>query len=223
MKWNTAIRAALFDLDGTLVDSLAGIEFAVDHAFSVLGLPVRKRELRPLIGPPIGKIFQQLLPESNEEQLRALETAFRSCYDSSGWRKTVLHENATRVLEVLSRARVQLFLVTNKPAFSTHRILEMLNIGQFFQVVLCRDSRTPGFQSKTEMLEHLAGTYNFRREECLYIGDTYEDYMAGMESRIQTAVVIRGEICDDHRYPGDVICKNLIELLPDNLKLKEIA
>lgn len=223
MTWNMAIRAAFFDQDGTLVDSLAGIEFAVDHAFSVLGLPVRNCELRPLIGPPIRQIFGQLLPQCEDEQLDELEAAFRSCYDSQGWRKTVLHENAELVLQELNRAGVQVFLVTNKPAFSTHRILDALNIRQFFQAVLCRDARTPAFHSKAEMLEHLVGTYNLRREECLYIGDTYEDYVAGAQSCIQTAVVIRDEICDHHRCPDEVICKNLIELLDDNFKLKEIA
>lgn len=218
-----ALQAALFDLDGTLVDSIAGIEFAVDHAFSVLELPVRNRDLRPLIGPPIRQIFKQLVPDSDEQQLTKLEGAFRACYDSAGWRKTVLHENAALVLEALNRASVQLFVVTNKPALSTHLILEALSIRQFFRATLCRDDRTPSFNSKAQMLEHLVGTYNLRREQCLYIGDTYEDYRAGVRSCIQVAVVIRDPICDDHRCPDDVICRNLIELLPDNLKLKEIA
>lgn len=217
------LRNALFDLDGTLVDSLSGIEFAVDHALAVLGLPVRNRDLRPLIGPPIRRIFHQLLPNCEEPQLAKLENAFRDCYDSVGWRKTVLHDNAALLLGALSRAGVQLFLVTNKPSFSTGKILEQLEISRSFQVVLCRDSRTPGFGSKAEMLEYLVGTYNLRREECLYIGDTYEDYLAGAESSIRTAVVIRDRICDDHRCPDDVICRNLTELMPDNLELKEIA
>jgi phosphoglycolate phosphatase len=223
MRFNTALRAAFFDQDGTLVDSLAGIEFAVDDALAVLGLPVRNRDLRSLIGPPIRQIFKQLLPDTDEQLITNLEAAFRTCYDSSGWSKTVLHENAALVLEELSRAGVQLFLVTNKPAFSTHRILEALNIRQFFQAVLCRDTRNPCFESKAEMLEHLVGTYNLPREECLYIGDTYEDYLAGAESGIPVAVVIRDQICDDHRCPDDIICRNLIEILPDNKKLKEIA
>lgn len=223
MRWNVALRNALFDLDGTLVDSLSGIEFAVDHALAVLELPVRSRDLRPLIGPPIRQIFHQLLPHSDEPQLTKLENAFRASYDSIGWRKTVLHENAIPLLEALGRAGIQLFVVTNKPSFSTGHILEQLDVRRLFQGVLCRDSRTPGFGSKAEMLGHLVGTYNLRREECLYIGDTYEDYLAGVESCIRTAVVIRDRICDDHRCPDDVICRNLIELLPDNLELKEIA
>jgi phosphoglycolate phosphatase len=217
------LRAALFDQDGTLVDSLEGIEFAVDHALAVLGLPERNRDLRPLIGPPIRQIFQQLLPRNDEQQLAKLETAFRACYDSDGWRKTVLHENAALVLEQLHRAGVQLFLVTNKPTLSTHRILEALGIRHLFHAVLCRDGRSPCFQSKAEMLTYVTDAYNLRPEDCLYVGDTYEDYLAGLQSSIRVAVVIRDEICDDHRCPDDAICKNLIELLHDNFELKEIA
>lgn len=217
------LRAVLFDQDGTLVDSLAGIEFAVDHALSVLELPVRTRDLRSLIGPPIRQIFAQLVPESGEQQLAKLEAAFRVCYDSLGWRKTVLHENAALVLEELHRSGVQVFLVTNKPTLSTHRILEALGIRQLFHAVLCRDGRTPCFQSKAEMLTYVTDAYNLRPEDCLYVGDTYEDYLAGLQSSIRATVVIRGEICDDHRCPDDAICRNLIELLPANLKLEEIA
>lgn len=217
------IQAALFDLDGTLVDSLPGIEFSVDAAIAEVGLPVRKRDLRPLIGPPIREIFEQLLPQADAQQLSSLEAAFRASYDTCGWQKTILYENAALVLEKLKSAGVQVFVVTNKPTFATHRILEALGILHLFEIVLCRDARTPCFGSKAEMLEDLVRTCNLHRDECLYIGDTYEDYLAGLESGIQVTVVRRDEMCDHREYQGCVTVRNLNELLPDNIKLEEIA
>jgi phosphoglycolate phosphatase len=217
------LQAAIFDLDGTLVDSLPGIEFAVDSAFAELGLPVRNKDLAPLIGPPIHDILGQLLPQADEQQLSCLEAGFRASYDTYGWQKTILHENAALVLAKLERAGVQLFIVTNKPTFATHRILEALGILPRFEAVLCRDGRTPCFGSKAEMLENLVRTCNLHRDECLYIGDTYEDYLAGTESGIRVALVRRGEICDHRQYQGCVTVKNLIELLPDDIELEEIA
>jgi phosphoglycolate phosphatase len=79
------LQAALFDLDGTLVDSLPGIAFSVDAAIAESGLPVRRTDLRPLIGPPIREIFRQLLPQADALHLSSLEAAFRTSYDTGGW------------------------------------------------------------------------------------------------------------------------------------------
>jgi phosphoglycolate phosphatase len=217
------LQAALFDLDGTLIDSIPGIEFSVDSAISELGLPVRESDLRPLIGPPIREIFGHLLPQLGEQQLWNLEAAFRVSYDSSGWQKTVLYENVALILEKLSRAGVRLFVVTNKPTFATGRILEALGISHFFETVLCRDGRMPYFTSKSEMLKDLMHASNLQSDNCLYIGDTYDDYQAGMESGVQVVIVRHDGICDHRGYPGCSIIKNLIELMPNNIELKETA
>src|SRR5579875_3786424 len=148
-------RAILFDLDGTLVDSLPGIEFSVDCALAACNLPKRSRELRPLIGPPIRVILHQLVPELEDAELSNLERAFRSSYDSDGWSKTVLHDGALASLEKLRSAGLPLFLVTNKPAAPTRQIMDGLNLGDLFVDVVCRDSRVPSYQSKAEMLREV--------------------------------------------------------------------
>ncbi len=218
------IKAVFCDLDGTLIDSLPGIEFSVDHALAEVKLPARTCDLRPLIGPPIRQIFSQMLSQADEQELSCLEAAFRSCYDSIGWQKTTLFENAADILSELDGAGVQLFVVTNKPSFATRRILEALGIRRFFRDVLCRDSRTPGFQSKTEMLQNLVRLYNLSPAECLYLGDTYEDYVAGLESGMQTSIVTHAaEGCNrEPRCPEGIILKHLAELL-DRMEIKETA
>ncbi len=186
------IRAVLFDLDGTLVDSLPGIEFSVDCAFAECQMPPRERELRSLIGPPIRTIFSQLLSHADEQQLTKLESAFRVSYDSIGWRKTVLHDNAGGALGAVRDAGLPLFLVTNKPQAATHRILGAFDIDHLFTAVLCRDSRTPSFQSKAEMLGELVAAHSLEPATCMYIGDSREDYQAGKEAGIPTAIVAHG-------------------------------
>ncbi len=69
-------RNVLFDLDGTLIDSLPGIEFSVDCALAECSLPPRRRELRPLIGPPIRAIFSQLLGRAAEDRSFSPGTGF---------------------------------------------------------------------------------------------------------------------------------------------------
>lgn len=217
-------KAVFFDQDGTLVDSLPGIELSVDHALAKAQLPARELRLGPLIGPPIRQIFSQLVSQADEQQLSRLEAAFRASYDSVGWRETRLHDNAALILAELSSAGVQLFLVTNKPTFATDRILEALNIRHFFREVLCRDKRTPPFESKAEMLKALTQLYNLEPTECLYVGDTYEDYRAGLEAGMQTAIVMHGnhKFDGEHKCPEAIILKHFTDFL-EIIEIKETA
>jgi phosphoglycolate phosphatase len=218
-----ALKAIICDLDGTLIDGLPGIEFSVDRALAELNFPARELPLAPLIGPPIRQIFSQLV-DADERQLLSLEAAFRTCYDSAGWQKTVLHPHAAFTLNGLSRAGVELFIATNKPAFATGRILEALGIQPLFRHVLCRDGRTPPFESKGDMLQALIRMYNLSPAECLYIGDTEEDYRAGLEAGMQIAIVRHAtdNLKRESIYPDGIILKYLTELL-DRIEIKEIA
>jgi phosphoglycolate phosphatase len=214
-------RAVLFDLDGTLIDSLPGIEFSVDCALSACGLPPRSRGLRPLIGPPIRAILHQLVPDACDGQLSQLEQAFRSSYDADGWSKTVLHDGALPTLARLKSSGLPLFLVTNKPAAPTRLIVDNFKLASLFDEVVCRDSRTPAYDSKADMLRDVMKRHGLKPAECLYVGDTLEDHRAAQETGIQVAIIAHGYgenlPRDATRNRVDVTCLNelltLIEVL----------
>lgn len=207
------IRAVLFDLDGTLVDSLPGIAFSVDCSLAECNMSARHVKLRPLIGPPIRNILEQVAPGVNNEQLSQLESAFRRSYNSAGWRKTVLHDGAADSLARLRTAGLPLFLVTNKPHVPTEQILEALGIGALFTYVLCRDSRTPSFHSKAEMLQHIFSAYNLDPATCLYVGDSVEDYRAATEVGVPLALVGHGYGELQPGLPGCATLNSLSEVL----------
>jgi phosphoglycolate phosphatase len=206
-------HAVLFDLDGTLVDSLPGIEFSVDCCMEECGLASRQRPLRPLIGPPIRTILEEVAPGVTSEQLSQLERAFRQSYNSAGWRKTLLHAGAVDTLARLRTAGLPIFLVTNKPHVPTGQILEALGIGALFSDVLCRDSRTPAFESKAEMLRHVFSAHELDPAACLYVGDSIEDYRAAMEAGVPLALVGHGYGELQPGLPGCATLNSLSEVL----------
>ena len=187
-----AYSAILFDLDGTLIDSLPGIEYAVDYALAQMRLAPRTRSLRSLIGPPIREIFKQIVPNPSEDQLAGLQAAFRSCYDGDGWRRTVLHANASSTVKTLYQADIALYIATNKPALPTRVILDELGLASYFTGVVSRDSRQPPFSSKAEMLRSIVAEHRLNPETCLYVGDTLEDYESGIAAGISVALVPHG-------------------------------
>ena len=185
-------RNVIFDLDGTLVDSLPGIEWSVDEALSACGLPARSRDLRALIGPTIRDILATVSGVADAGTLDRLVAAYRSSYDSLGWRKTMLQPGAREVIERLHTAGCDLWVVTNKPGFASRLILTELGLMGFFGEVVSRDSSTPPFATKEQTLVNLLERRKLKSTESIMVGDTLEDCRAAAGAGIECAVVAHG-------------------------------
>jgi len=186
------VRHVIFDLDGTLVDSLPGIAWSVEAALSCCGLPRPSTDLKPLIGPPIRSILSAVSGVREPVRLNELEQAFRCSYDSLGWRRTRCYDGVADLLRQLLAGGIGRWMVTNKPCRVTHDILRELQISDFFQEVACRDSRIPLFPSKAEVLGDLLRRRALRRSSCLMVGDTLEDSDAAIAAGIGCAIVPHG-------------------------------
>ena len=111
-----SLRHSIFDLDGTLVDSLPGITWSVEQALALCGLPPLAVDLKPSIGPPIRSILAGVTGLRDAPSLDRLERAFRASYDAEGWRKTACYEGAPDMLRRLRAGGIGLWVVTNKPS-----------------------------------------------------------------------------------------------------------
>ena len=170
--------AMIFDLDGTLIDSLPGIEFSVKAAFVSCRIPFPAIDLRKMIGPPIQNILSQVAETTDPSILADLERAFRASYDENGWQKTLCYPGTESALHALQEAGIRLFVVTNKPQQVSLRIAEMIRIKQFFESIVTRDSRSPQYADKGEMIESLLHSNALDARNCLLVGDTAEDACA---------------------------------------------
>ncbi|HUA84668.1 MAG TPA: HAD hydrolase-like protein [Bryobacteraceae bacterium] len=185
-------RHAIFDLDGTLIDSLPGIAQSVDAALAACGLPPAGRDLRPLIGPPIRSILATVSGVTEEGALERLERAFRVSYDNGGWRFSPAYAGVEELLGDLQGAGIGLWVVSNKPALAAWKILNRLRLDAYFDEIVCRDSRLPAYGSKAEALGDLIDRNRLPRAECVFIGDTGEDRRAAEAARIECAIVAHG-------------------------------
>jgi phosphoglycolate phosphatase len=183
-----ALKNVIFDLDGTLVDSLPGIEYAVDRALEMTGYPARACELRPLIGPPIRNILQHVSGETSPQALDRLEAAFRATYDSEGWTRTTLQPEAMETLGWIAAGGARNYVVTNKPARPATRITEQLGLPKLISEMVC----PPPHRSKGSMIRQLMQKDRVQAGNSLVVGDTLEDMEAAAEAGMRAVLITTG-------------------------------
>lgn len=186
------LSALIFDLDGTLIDSTAGIGAALAAAFQAAGRSMSRADLRSLIGPPISVIARRLEPSLSDSEVATIESSYRSFYDHEGWRTTVAFPGVADTLHELHRRGMRLFVVTNKPLVPTSKILTHLGLSGLFIEALTRDTGVPHYASKVEMLADLILRQRLNAESSLMIGDTIEDQLAAHDNGLRFLHVTYG-------------------------------
>ena len=186
------IRNVIFDLDGTLVDSLDGIAWSIEKALGSAGIAPPAADLRPVIGPPIRQILSAVSGVVEPVLLDRLEQRFRQSYDSEGWRRTTCQPGVPDLLWGLITSGIDLWLVTNKPAQATSQILDSLKIGCFFRETVSPDSGPSLRAGKAGLLADLITRRRLERATTLMVGDTAEDSRAARSAGIACAIVSHG-------------------------------
>jgi phosphoglycolate phosphatase len=185
-------QAIIFDLDGTLIDSLPGIQCSAREALRTVRPDCELPDLRRYIGPPIGEMFQRVMGDLTPDDLRAVVAVFRRSYDSHGWKNTSLFPGINLVLHDLRRLGIRLFVASNKPSSVAERILEALDLRSCFSAVCCRDSRTPPYSSKSEAVGCLIDTHALNPGAVWMVGDGHDDYRAAQSNGLRFILAAYG-------------------------------
>ena len=167
--------AVVFDLDGTLADTLDDIADAVNHALALHGVPTHPREAyRTLVGEGVDNLVERALPPSRRELHAPVLEAVRDHYVAHMLDKTVPYEGVPELLEAVGARGIPMAVLSNKPAPATERIVEALfGPGRFAAVV----GHSPELLHKPHpgsALE-IARRLGVEPGRCLYLGDTSTD------------------------------------------------
>lgn len=173
-----------FDLDGTITDSLPGIEFSIRESFSSIGFPLLEKDIRRYIGPGIRTILRNIEPGLSNQDMERMVLAYRNSYDTTGCLRSALYTGVSETLRRLLMEGMQLFIVTNKPSLATRNLLNHFGLAALFREIASPDSRSPSYPSKSEMLIDLITRYRVDVERACMIGDTAEDMAAARDANI---------------------------------------
>jgi phosphoglycolate phosphatase len=213
-------QAVIFDLDGTLVDSSAGILHSLAHAFSCHGIKPLLPLEPSLIGPPLRETINALSTEIDTATSEAVIESFKGHYDSIGYRMTTAYEGISSLLSELSHQGVSLAIVTNKRDRPTKSILQELSWHSYFTRVYSPDSIEPASPNKSHLIKLLLDEMSWQSESCLYIGDRIEDWHAARANNIRFGWADWGFSKDELHFDDDsfVLTKPDLQSVLDQLR-----
>jgi len=136
-------KAILFDLDGTLVDSVPDLAAAVNALLAELGRPALSRaQVTGMVGDGAAKLVERALAASGagDTPLRAALDRFLALYEADPMHLTRPYDGVPAVLAELAAAGWGLGICTNKPERATRAVLAGLGLERFFALVLGGDS-----------------------------------------------------------------------------------
>ena len=173
----------LFDLDGTLIDPLAGIAAAYARAAEAVGRAVPSPDdVRAFIGPPIQDVFIQQWDCSPEEVTRAVE-AFRRYYGVKGITELAVYDGVDATLTSLYSARVTLGVATSKPLPYALQILESLGWSDLFAVVAGAELSGER-RAKADVISHALAQLDVAPDEVTMVGDRREDMHGALSAGV---------------------------------------
>ena len=187
-----AVRAVLWDLDGTLTDS---VRFVVDTANRVIeahgGAALPFESVGAMTGLPLEAIFRMAWPDLTPDLAQRYRTEYRDIYDREMIPATKLYEGARETLHAFHVAGLLQATVTGKRAADCERILRGLGIASEIDVYLGGDS-VPRPKPAPDLAEHAMARLRCAPEECVVIGDASADIAMGKAAGAHTIQVTWG-------------------------------
>lgn len=170
----TSPKAYLFDLDGTLIDSLADIAASVNRMLEARGYPPRELELyRQMVGDGMEKLVERALPEQarDAETIRAGVAEYRTNYELHWQEQTRPYEGIIEMLASLKARGFKLGVISNKAHRFTVPMTEHFFGKDLFDIILGARPEVP-HKPAPDAAHEVAAIWRLPTSEIAYVGDS---------------------------------------------------
>lgn len=169
------IPSLIFDLDGTLVDSLPGIAHSLNHALKTHGLPEHPQQIiRSFVGNGLEMLVERAAPEADEQQLASIVDAFKKDYTYSWIEGTRPYPSISHLLKEFQRDGYQLAVLSNKTHEFTRTIAREMFPLIHFTLVLGQQAGVP-HKPHPAGARKIANAMGRNPKHCILIGDSAAD------------------------------------------------
>ena len=186
------MKACIFDLDGTLTDTLESLEYSVRATLREMGLQeITKEQCRRFVGDGARVLMERALLAAGEKDYGRLEESlgiYRRIFDENCTYHVTPYAGMEDVLRRLKEKGIRLAVLSNKPHRQTVKVVEAVFGKELFD---CAQGQQEGVKRKPDP----AGIYRILEklgvsvEDCVYVGDSEVDLETGKRAGVRTVSV----------------------------------
>ena len=190
------MNAVIFDLDGTLIDSLPDIRTSLNSVLTNYGYQsISVTEVKNMIGRGsevlLKEAFQHAGAKMDSQTLASCVKSFTSHYERNSTSKTKVFPGALSALQTLSARGIKMGVCTNKPHAIAHTILESLGLDKYFPVCIGK-GKLPHHKPDSRHYNCVAAGLNVKPQETLYVGDSETDVKTARNAGVPIILVSHG-------------------------------
>ena len=208
-----AVRAVLFDLDGTLLDTIEDLAEASNRMLEELGRPRRPlAQIHSFVGKGIPNLVRRCMTEdarASEAEIEQAVASFRRHYAQVNGQNTRIYPGVLDTLDAMRALNLQLACVTNKAEAFTLPLLERMGLMPYFGAVVSGDT-LPVKKPDPAVLHHACDLLGVASRHALMIGDSANDAQAARAAGMPVLLVTYGY---SEGMPVDTIeCDGLLSI-----------
>ena len=187
-------KLVIFDLDGTLLDTIADLAESTNHALKQLGYPTHNVEtIRTFVGNGINKLLERALPlqEQTEENVRLMRSHFVPYYDAHNADLSSPYPGIVHLLEDLQEKGIMIAVASNKYQEATVKLVKhYFPTINFIEILGQRE----GINVKPDpsIVFDILQKANVNKEEVLYVGDSGVDMQTAINAGVDVVGVTWG-------------------------------
>ena len=189
------IKLCIFDLDGTVLDTVGSIAYYANSALERNGIePIEREQYKYLAGRGIANLVRGMLEFRgcySEQLYERVFADYDSAYNADPAKATTIFDGLLDALDAIRERGVKIAIVSNKPDFAARSVVSALYGENYFDFVT---GQTPGGVLKPDpsVVLSVMERFGVKREECVYVGDTSTDMQTGKNAGMFTLGVLWG-------------------------------
>lgn len=187
-------KAVIFDLDGTLLNTLDDLADSTNYALSRFGYPTRTiEEVRQFVGNGVAKLIERAIPEGkNNPNFEKCLAIFKENYAQNMYNKTAPYNGIIEMLSNLKSKGIKIAVVSNKFDLAVKELCKKYFEG--FIDFAAGENEAQGIKKKPapDTVISVLNEFNFASEDAVYVGDSDVDIMTAKNSKMPCVSVTWG-------------------------------
>lgn len=185
-------KAVIFDLDGTLLDSLNDILFVLNNTLTHFGLPkISREQAQSYIGNGARELVRLAIGKKNEHRIDEILPYYKEQYAKSDNKLASLFEGEDEALKALKSAGVKLAILTNKPHAAAMRANDIFFKSYAFDCIVGQTDGVP-LKPNPQAVYNIIEQLGVEKEECLFVGDGEADVLTAKNAGLECVSVLWG-------------------------------